>query len=65
MSREEKLKFIEEKHPELYQLLQANVPNVIDDIWNIGIDDIDAYNSWVSFYCGRNFDVDLMKMLLI
>ena len=64
MSREEKLKFIEEKHPELYNLLEANVPNAVEDIWNIGIDDIVSYNSWVSFYCGKLSDVDLMKKLL-
>ncbi len=65
MSREEKLKFIEENHPELYALLEANVPDVIEDIGNIGINDIDSYNSWVSFYCGKKFDLSLMKMLLI
>lgn len=65
MSREQKIKFIEENHPELFKLLKANVPNVIEDIWNIGIDDIISYNSWVSFYCGEKFDVDLMKTLLM
>lgn len=65
MNREEKLLFIEENHPELYRLLESNVSEFLEDVWHADINSINLYNSWVSFYCGQQNDISLMKKLLI
>lgn len=64
MTRDEKISFIEKHHPKLFDLLKVNVPDLIEDVWSASLSDIQSYNAFVAFYCGENFDVDLMKKLL-
>lgn len=65
MNREQKLKFIQENHPELFKQLEEHVPNFISNCWNASINDINMYNAWVSFYCGKLGDTSLMNTLTI
>lgn len=65
MNREQKLKFIQENHPELFNLLQEHCEKFVSDPWNASINDISMYNAWVSFYCGKLGDDALMNSLTI
>lgn len=65
MNRAEKLQFIKEEHPELYKLLEENVRDFVEDVWNASVQDIFSYNIWVSFYCKQFSDTELRDELLI
>ena len=64
MTRDEKLSFIETHHPELYQTLKANVPDLVEGVWHATHDDIENCNAFIAFYCGARLDLELMKKLL-
>lgn len=65
MNRQEKVDFINEYYPDLYKLLEEHVPKLLEDVWNASIDDINIYNTWVSYYCGQLLNPELMNQLLI
>ena len=65
MNREQKLKYIKENHPKLFESLNENIQNLETNIYNLSLDEINSYNRFVAFYCGTLFNVELMNRLLI
>jgi len=47
MTLEEKLRYIQEHHPEVYAVLEECVPNLVADPDNPTEEDVDHYNFWI------------------
>lgn len=47
MTLREKLEYLREKHPELYETLQVVVPDLVKDPENPSERDLDQYNFWI------------------
>lgn len=47
MTLEEKLRYIEEHHPEVHAVLKVCVPNLVDNPDNPTEKDVDHYNFWI------------------
>jgi len=47
MTLREKLQYLEENHPEVYETLCLVVPDLVNDPENYSVEDIDHYNFWI------------------
>lgn len=47
MTLEQKLRYLEENHPEIYQVLCTNVPGLVDNPSSPTAEDLDTYNFWI------------------
>jgi len=47
MTLPEKLRYLKEKHPEIYEVLEVVVPNLIADPTHPSEEDLDQYNFWI------------------
>lgn len=64
MTPKEKLSFIQQKFPELYSLLEMNVPFVVENTEHMTREDAEICNCWIAFYCGKIENPQLMMSLL-
>jgi len=47
MTLEQKLRYLEEKHPEIYEALCITVPGLVDNPSSPSKKDLDQYNFWI------------------
>lgn len=43
----EKLREIEENHPEIYQVLSMNLPDLVNNPESPSVENLDEYNFWI------------------
>lgn len=66
MNREQKLIFIKTQHPDLYKLLEEHLGDCFfENVLGADTSELDLYNAWIGFYCGKHGDEKLMDMLVI
>ena len=47
MTLQEKLRYLQERHPEIYETLCITVPGLIENPSSPTSDDLDEYNFWI------------------
>jgi len=47
MTLEEKLRYLQENHPEVYEVICNNLPNLVDNPSSPTPEDLDEYNFWI------------------
>ena len=64
MTNKERLEFIQKHHPQLYGLIEMNVPFAVENVDCITQDDIFECNRYVDLYCKNIDDPQLFQTLL-
>lgn len=47
MSLEEKLRYLDENHPEVYEAIRVTAPDLVENPSSPSPEDLDMYNFWI------------------
>jgi hypothetical protein len=62
MTLEEKLKEVKETHPEIYAILEAEVPDLIEHPDNPKVEELDNYNFWIDAILDEDYAQQLYEI---